>query len=54
MATEMFYVIERNDGYVFIQRYIPSNYADVTFKEKSKHGDVRDAVAAVEALRGDA
>ena len=28
----MFYLIERNDGYVFLQRYIPRDYSKVTFK----------------------
>lgn len=28
----MFYLIKRNDGYIFLQRYIPSNYGTVTFE----------------------
>lgn len=28
----MFYLIERNDGHIFIQRYIPQSYTDTTYK----------------------
>lgn len=28
----MFYLIERSDGYIFIQRYIPQSYTHTTYK----------------------
>jgi hypothetical protein len=28
----MFYLIRRDDGYIFLQRYIPRNYSTVTFE----------------------
>lgn len=41
---ETFYVILRNDGYVFIQRYVPRDYGTVTFKELARFDNVTAAV----------
>lgn len=47
----IFYVIERNDGYVFIQRYIPSDYGDITFVVLAKFPNPQDASDFAKRIR---
>ena len=55
---EKFYVIQRSDGYIFIQHYVPQNYGDgflteeVKFTKLGEFADVKEAAQFAEEKRG--
>jgi len=51
IANAIFYVVERNDGYIFIQRYLPRNYGTTTYRQLATFNDSVKAVEYLDALR---
>jgi hypothetical protein len=49
VAAEKFFVVRRSDGYIFIQRYVPRDYAETKFVSL---GQFDSAEAAVNFLNG--